>query len=218
MNFYDIDESLKNISRAAQLLAKDPNGDKQFEKVSTYAPSPVGDDELLARSLEYPDKFNSSEGLNDSFFDDAFTHGASVQRLIEGWDVMASGVHNAFEVRAESKRQGSENRKPKPDNIYIGSFHMTAGELRAVQLKTEDRQRVRVYDAGVDESDPNHAEILADNDGLDKRLRHLFRVMLMVLAQKRGLYVSPFLSEDGHSRARDSDCNLNYYPESLYLS
>ena len=215
MNFYDIDE-YSMISRAGQLLAKDPDGAKQFEKVSTYALGPVGDDELLARSLEYPDKFNPSGSLNDSFFDDAFTHGASVQRLIEAWDVMASGVHNAFEVRAESKRQGSEKRKPKPDNIYIGSFHMTAGELRALQL--EGRRRVRVYDAGVDESDPNHAEILADNDGMDKRLRHLFRVMLMVLAQKRGLYVSPFLSEGGHGRARDSDCNLNYYPEDLYLS
>ncbi len=217
MNFYDIDENSK-ISRASQLLAKDLDGAKQFEKVSTYAPGPVGDDEMLARSLEYPDKFNPSGGLNDSFFDDAFTHGASVQRLIEGWDFMASGVHNAFEVRAESKRQGSEKRKPKPDNIYIGSFHMTTGELRAMQLEMEDRRRVRVYDAGVDESDPNHAEILADNDGMDKRLRHLFRVMLMVLAQKRGLYVSPFLSEEGNGRARDSGCNLNYYPENLYLS
>ena len=217
MNFYDIDESLKN-SRVAQLLAKDPNGDKQFEKVSTYAPSPVRDDELLARSLEYPDKFNPSGGLNDSFFGDAFTHGASVQRLIDGWEVMASGVHNAFEARADSKRQGSENRKPKPDNIYIGSFHMTAGELRGVQLEIQDRRRVRVYDAGLDVSDPNHAEILADGEGLEKVLKHKFRVMLMVLAQKRGLYISPFLSEEGHGRARESGCKLNYYPGGLYLS
>lgn len=215
MSFYDIDEN-STISRAGQLLAKDQDGAKQFEKISTYAPGPVGDDELLARSLEYPDKFNPSGGLNDSFFGDAFTHGASVQRLLEGWDVMASSVHKAFEVRAESKRQGSEKRKPKPDNIYIGSFHMTAGELRAVEM--EGRLRVRVYDAGVDESDPNHAEILADGDGLEKVLKHKFRVMLMVLAQKRGLYVSPFLSEEGNDRAHDSGCNLNYYPEDLYLS
>ncbi|MDP2392922.1 MAG: hypothetical protein Q8M21_06680 [Methylococcaceae bacterium] len=217
MSFYDIDENSK-ICRASQLLAKDLDGAKQFEKVSTYAPGPVGEDEMLARSLEYPDKFNPSGGLNDSFFGDAFTHGASVQRLIEGWDVMASGVHNAFEERAASKRQGSERRTPKLDNIYIGSFHMTAGELRAVQLEMEGRRRVRVYDAGMDESDPNHAEILANGEGLEKVLKHKFRVMLMVLAQKRGLYISPFLSEEGHGRARESGCNLNYYPENLYLS
>ncbi len=214
MNFYEIDESLPKDTRATQLLAKDPTGVKQFEKVSIYAISHVANDEMLARSLEYPDKFNPSGGLNDAFFDDAFTYGASVQRLINGWDVMGSGVHNAFEVRAESKRQGSENRKPKPENIYIGSFHMTAGELRNLQLEMENQQRVRVYDAGVEELDPNHAEILAIKDGLNKQLRHLFRVMLMTLARKRGLYVSPHLLEDGLSRARNSGCSLNEYPES----
>jgi hypothetical protein len=117
MSFYEIDETSK-LNRVDQLLAKDPDGAKQSEKVSAFAPGPVGDDELLARSLEYPNKFDASGGLNDSFFDDAFRRGASAQRLVSGWDVHAVDVHRGFEERASSA--------PRPF-VWKPTFKMCSG-------------------------------------------------------------------------------------------
>lgn len=209
MSFFDIDETSR-LDRVAQLVAKDPSGVMQSTQVSPHASGPVGAQELLARSLEYPNKFDASGGLNDSFFADAFKFGASAQRLLNGWDVHATDVHQRFEARAATRRRGDAIRKAAPDNLYVGSFHMTAAELRTFQIESETRQRVRVYDAALVETDPLHAEILADGSDLKKHLKHEMRVRLMALAELRGLYVSPFLSEAGLSRARNIGCNLNY--------
>jgi hypothetical protein len=211
MSFYEIDRT-SNLSRVDQLLAKDPEGSKQFQKVSAFSPGPVADDELLVRSLEYPNKFDGSGGLSDALFEDAFKHGASAQRLVNGWDVHVADVHRGFEERAASKRAGDEKRRAVPDNLYIGSFHMTAYELRAIQMEVDIQPRVRVYDAGQLETDSLHAEIVADGRGLARPLKHELRVRLMVLAQQRGLYVSPFLSEEGLGRALGCRCTLNYPP------
>ena len=67
MSFYDLDASSKK-ARAEQLVEKDPEGAKQLEKVSKHSPGPVKDEELLARSLEYPSKFHAEGGLNDALF------------------------------------------------------------------------------------------------------------------------------------------------------
>ncbi|MFP6559997.1 hypothetical protein WJ542_17095 [Paraburkholderia sp. B3] len=207
MSFYDLDTS-PDTTRAEKLVAKDADGSKQHEKVSEHAPSHVDDAELLARSLEFPSKFLDGGGLNDSLFQDAYTHGASAQRLPEGWVTHEVCVHKRFENRAIARRAGSDGKRAKPDFTYIGSFHMTARELRDTQLPAEQVKRVRVYDAGTDPADPLHAEIIADATGLEKLQRHELRVQLMNLAQKRGLYVSPFLNEEGMRRATSSQCAL----------
>jgi len=212
MSFYEIDRT-SGLSRVDQLLEKDPDGAMQSERVSEFAPGAVDDGEVLARSLEYPSKFDPSGGLNDSFFEDAFKHGASAQRLLGGWDLNASQVHNRFEARAELKRKGDANRKPSPDNLYMGAFHMTAGDLRAFRLDGEMRQRIRVYDAGQSSEDKLHAEIIADARHLERRLKHELRVRLMALAEKQGLYVSPHLSAEGLCRARSCGCALHFHSE-----
>ena len=207
MSFYDLDASSKK-ARAEQLVEKDPEGAKQLEKVSKHSPSPVKDEELLARSLEYPSKFHAEGGLNDALFQDAFSHGASAQRLTNGWASHESDVHSRFEARAKARRNGSSGKPISPDFTYMGSLHMTAGDLRRVRLNADDKARIRVYDAGNDESDSLHAEIIIDASGLQRQQRHELRVRLMKLAEQRGLYVSPYLDQQGLHRAECSQCCL----------
>ena len=106
MSFYDLDEESK-LTRAQQLVAKDKDGAKQLEKVSEQSPGPVADNELLARSLDYPDKFTAAGGVDETLFQDAFTHGASAQRLIRGSEAQSADAHNRFEERAKARREGS---------------------------------------------------------------------------------------------------------------
>ena len=215
MSFYDLDGESK-LPRAEQLIAKDKDGAKQAEKVSEFSSGPVADDELLARSLEYPNKFNELGGLSEELFQDAFTHGASAQRLIHGWEVHSSDVHNRFEIRAKKRREGADGRSPSPENLYIGAFHLSAAELRACKLDSDTLSRVRVYDAGK-ESDELHAEIVVDATGLSRPQRKEMRVRLMVLAQQRGLFVSPHLSAENIDRAEGTQCELHLPPVSKSL-
>lgn len=210
MSFYDLDGESK-LLRVEQLVAKDKDGAKQMEKVSEHSPGPVANYELLARSLDYPTKFTDLGGLNDSLFQDAFSHGASAQRLIHGWDAHASDVHGQFEVRAKARREGTDGRYPDPENLYIGAFHMTAAELRACRLDDDTVLRVRVYDAG-DASDQLHAEIIVDATGLKRPQRKELRVRLMTLAQQRGLFISPHLPAEDLGRAKGAQCELRFSP------
>lgn len=210
MSFYDLDGE-SNLPRVEQLVAKDKDGVKQTEMVSEHSPGPVVDHELLARSLDYPNKFTDLGGLNDSLFQDAFSHGASAQRLPHGWDAHASDVHGRFEVRAKARREGTDGRDSDPENLYIGVFHMTAAELRACKLDDDKTPRVRVYDAG-DASDQLHAEIIVDATGLKKPQRKELRVRLMTLAQQRGLFVSPHLPAEDLGRAEGTQCELHLSP------
>lgn len=210
MSFYDLDGGSK-LPRVEQLVAKDKEGAKQTEKVSEHSLGPVADHELLARSLDYPTKFTDLGGLNDSLFQDAFSHGASAQRLLNGWDAHASNVHGRFEARAKARREGTDGRDPDPENLYIGAFHMTAAELRACKLDNDTVPRVRVYDAG-DALDQLHAEVIVDAAGLKKPQRKELRVRLMTLAQQRGLFVSPHLPAEDISRAEGTQCALHLPP------
>ncbi|MBW8067317.1 MAG: hypothetical protein GJU73_07700 [Ferrovum sp.] len=210
MSFYDLDGESK-LSRVEQLVVKDEDGAKQMEKLSEHSPGPVADHELLARSLDYPTKFTNLGGLNDALFQDAFSRGASVQRLVQGWDAHATDVHGRFEMRAKARREGTDGRDPDPDNLYIGTFQMTAAELRACKLDDDTTPRVRVYDAG-NASDQLHAEVIVDATGLKKPQRKELRVRLMTLAQKRGLFVSPHLPAEDLARAEGTQCKLHLPP------
>ena len=213
MSFFDFDET-STKSRAAQLVEKDPDGLKQLEKVSKHSTGHAGDDELLARSLEYPNKFTAAGGLNEELFQDAFKNGASAQRLPLGWVEHATDVHGRFEARAQSRRDGSDGRRPDPGNLYVGAFHITAGELRACKLDDDAIARVRVYDAAHSPDDALHADVIIDDRDLTKPKRKELRIRLMILAEKRGLYVSPYLSSTGRARAIGTECKLNL-PDAL---
>lgn len=209
MGFYDFNAA-PTKSHAAQLVEKDPDGSKQLEKVSVYSPGPVEDDELLARSLEFPNKFTDTGGLNEELFQDAFNKGASAQRIPQGWVKHAGDVHSRFEARAQSRRDGSDGRSPNPENLYVGVFHIEAGELRACKLDDDTLERVRVYDAANSPDDPLHADVIIDDSGLTRPKRKELRLRLMILAERRGLYVSPYLSSEGLERAVGTGCDLHH--------
>lgn len=207
MSFFDLDGESK-LPPVEQWVAKDKDGSKQAEKVSGHSQGPVANGELLARSLEYPNKFDGSGGLNETLFSDAFSFGASAQRLLPDWDTRAADVHAAFEARAKARREGTDGRRAAPNNLYIGAFHVSAEELRACRLEGDTKLRVRVYDHG-EVSDQLHAEIVVDASGLAKEKRKELKVRLMTLAEKRGLFVSPHLPADERKRAEGTHCVLN---------
>lgn len=207
MSFYELDKE-STLTRAQQLVAKDEDGAKQRETVSDHSPGPVADGELLARSLDYPNKFTATGGVNETLFQDAFAHGASCQRLIRGWEAHATEVHNRFESRAKARREGTDGRAANANNQYVGAFCMTAGELRDCKLARDTGPRVRVYDAG-NESDELHAEIIVDDTGLTRPEKKELRVRLMTIAQQQGLFVSPYLPAGDFERAEGTQCKLN---------
>jgi hypothetical protein len=214
MSFHDFDATSAK-TRAEQLVEKDPDGSKQLEKVSEHSPGPVKDDELLARSLEFPNKFTAEGGLNEELFQDAFKKGASAQRLPDGWDTHATDVHTRFEARAQARRDGSDGRTGDPENLYVGAFHMTASELRACKLDGDTIARVRVYDAGDKAEDALHADVIVDASGLAKPKRKELRLRLMALAEQRGLYVPPALPAEHRARAEGTQCTLHFLETQL---
>jgi flavin-dependent dehydrogenase len=88
---------------------------------------------------------------------------------------------------------------------------MSAAELRACKLDSDKASRVRIYDAG-EASDQLHAEIVVDATGLSRPQRKELRVRLMVLAQRRGLFVSPHLPAEDFGRAERTQCEMHLPP------
>lgn len=209
MSFYDLDDESPKF-RATQLVEKDPDGSMQRQRVSEHAPGPVADHELLARSVDFPHKLLADGGLNDALFADAFKSGASSQRLIDGWEAHKADVHTRFEKRADARRTGTDGRRPNSENRYVGAVHVTAGELRACSFETVQPGRIRVYDAGHEDVDALHADCIGDDRGLEKHERHQLRVRLMKLAEKRGLFVSPHLSEEDRHLAEKTQIELHF--------
>lgn len=189
--------------KVAHFITNDPEGGCQEHKISPYSPSHVEHDELLARSIDFPLREEPSGGINDSLFQDAFTFGASVQRIPKDWKQSEHIIHTRYEDRASKRRLGEVGREPSNDWRYIGSVHVTAGELRKVQMEVVRKGRVRVYDAAHTPDDPLHADVMVDASGLDKSFRKLLRVMLMNEACRRGLYVSPHISPSDTNLLRD---------------
>ncbi|MBC3916932.1 hypothetical protein H8L32_05540 [Undibacterium sp. CY18W] len=186
-------------TRVQYFIQNDPDGACQGHKISSCSPGPVKDEEMLARSIDFPLREDPASGLNDSLFQDAFTIGASTQRIDDDWDKSKSVVHARYEERARRRRSGEDGRSANPDWLYVGSVLFLASELRESQLDAVQRAgRIRIYDTAHSSDDPFHADVMVSADDLqtNKQLRKLLRVILMTKACKRGLFVSPSLAPD----------------------
>ncbi|WP_301233813.1 hypothetical protein [Pandoraea cepalis] len=191
----DIDD---HKSRVEHVIDIDPNGDCQTHKVSEHSPSAVDSEEIIARGIDFPLRQDPVSGINDTLFQDAFTFGASSQRLMGEWSKVGQAIHDRYEERARRRRSGEDGRPANEEWQYIGAIHVTARELRELQLEDVPRNaRVRVYDAGHSADDPLHADVMVDASdfvGELKAKRKLLRVKLMNVACRRGLFRSPYLS------------------------
>jgi hypothetical protein len=191
----DIADATKRVEH---VIALDPNGECQQHRVSEFSPGPVADDEVIARSIDFPLRQDPVSGINDSLFQDAFTMGASSQRVQGEWNEVGRAVHDRYEARARRRRSGDDGRPANSEWRYIGAVHVTARELRELQLDGAPQKigRVRVYDAGHSADDSLHADVMVDASDLTgglKAQRKLLRVKLMTVACRRGLFVSPHL-------------------------
>ncbi len=184
--------------RVAFFISNDLEGECQKHKVSEYAPGHVDDEEVLARSIDFPLRHDPATGIDDSLFQDAFSMGASTQRIHGDSADAVLAIHRRYEDRASRRRSGEDGRRANPEWHYLGSVQVKAGDLRSLQLNGMERKgRVRVYDAAHNAEDPLHADVMVDSSDLAaKAQRKLLRVMLMTVACRRGLYVSPFLAPD----------------------
>lgn len=196
-NLYSKDTADAN-KRVEHVIAIDPEGECQKHRVSECSPGPVADDEVIARSIDFPLRQDPITGINDSLFQDAFTMGASTQRVLGEWSEVGRAVHDRYEARASRRRTGEDGRLANNEWRYIGAVHVTARELRELQLEDAPRKmgRVRVYDAGHTANDSLHADVMVDASDLTGELkaqRKLLRVKLMTVACRRGLFLSPHL-------------------------
>lgn len=186
--------------RVQYFIQFDFDGNCQNCKLSEHSPGTVSNDEWLARSIDFPLREDPVTGLNDSLFQDAFTLGASIQRVPRDWAQGVQAIHDRYEERASNRRSGGDGRTPNTEWRYIGVLQVTTNELRELQLDACFRKgRVRVYDAAHSPDDPLHADVMVDASDLTAALkaqRKLLRVMLMTVACRRGLFVSPYLAPD----------------------
>jgi hypothetical protein len=189
--------------RVQHFITNDSDGSCQSCKISAHSPGAVTNGELLARSIDFPlRKEPSTGGLNETLFQDAFHCGASAQRIPGDWVQDGQAIHDRYERRANNRRLGADGRDASPEWLYIGAVHVTANELRELQLETFRKCRVRVYDAAHTLDDPLHADVMVDASDIasesksHKQQRKLLRVMLMNAAYKRGLFVSPHIASD----------------------
>ena len=184
-------------------LVANQDGECQGHKVSPHSPGCVSDGEVVVRSIDFPAREDIAGGINESLFQDAFTVGASVQRLAGTWEDSRGAIHQRFEARAVGRREGQDGRPANPDWKYVACTQIPVSALRAVQLDEAPKvARIRAYDAADRPDDPLHADVIADDAGLDRRLRKLLRVKLMTLATSRGIYLSPFLPHDDPARTK----------------
>ena len=151
---------------------KDPDCDCEKASVSPYSEGPVGDGEMLARFAMYPTHYRNGT-LDESIFDDMFTHGMSCSRIA---DRPAEEVHQTGIEHASKKGRR-----------YCGYVVLNAGSLRAMRI----HNRVRVYDtSGPDYV--SHADVVAFptaklDDLSEKQQRKLIRTMLIAYSRKEGI-------------------------------
>lgn len=193
---------IANEDRVKHFVECDPSGDCQKHQLSPFGPGPVGDDEFLARSVDFPLRDDYEGGLNDSLFQDAFSVGASVQR-VHAWSTQANDIHARYEQRASRRRSGGDGRAGNPEWRYIGAVHVLASELRQIKLPdAAGKSGVRVYDTAPSQSDSLHADVMVDVSQIQNNIkqgRKLLRVMLLTAAYKRGVFLSPHVSPDDPS-------------------
>jgi hypothetical protein len=179
----------------AQFVANtDPDGQCQHVKVGVSSPGPVGNNEVLARFVFAPPHLLQSTGkIDESLVDDAFTHGASVNRAHSGWEVMLPELHAKGEELAEKIRTGSEKRPPQPSRRYLGFIRLSAEDVRSSSVD-ETPTRVRIYDTSLPHDD-FHGDIVVNSSNLRKDLKKALKTLLYLKLTNAGLFRSPYLTD-----------------------
>jgi hypothetical protein len=125
---------------------------------------PVQDSETLARFITTP-AFIAKPlpgRLEDTFFQEIFTHGMSVQRICTRWTVARKPVHRRGEDFAESRRREERAMGKPPVRKYLGVVHLNAGDVRRAHEAVDVApRRIRIYNT-AEKGNRHHAEVMSD--------------------------------------------------------
>lgn len=194
--FYPFPCILENKSRAQYVFDQDASGDCQKRSLSEFSPGEITDDEHIVRAVIFPhmSKSNYNEEVGEDVIADAFTIGASVQRLLSDVSSQLSSFHNIQETRAQAYRNQNPGRTPP--RTYIGALEIPVQQIRAINYIAHNFQNadVRFYDT-ADEGDESHGDIFL-NPGYDKAKKKLLRVMLYTTICNNKVYRSPYLAQE----------------------
>lgn len=192
--------------RVAFILTHDPTGSRQFKKCSHHSTRCILNTDTIVRAIFFPHMATkeSPVDLHDAIFEDAFNKGGSAQNLVQQPDQIRN-IHATNERVAEARRNGTDGRPAQAARQYMGLVYMRVENIR----EAEPSHKIRVYDSGITEDDPHHADIVVNSEGLTKEQKKLIRVKLLKIAIEHGLERSPALSEEH----RDSISHIKNYTQ-----
>ncbi len=194
------EESTNRVEACVEL---DPDGACQRYSVCLkHSPGPVLDSEGLARWVFTPPHVKKPlpGEFCDSFFEEIFSTGLSIQRLHCKWSRASKEVHELGQAQVKDDGKPDANGFVRPKRTYLGAIQFSTSELRNLKAVVDDATtELHVYDTGLP-ANRKHAEVMARaHGGTNKKLkasRQQMRVRLMVLANQSGIYKSPFLEEN----------------------
>lgn len=149
----------------------------ETQSASALSPGPTVHDELLCRNVENPTHFDVLSGtIKPTFFDDASSKGASVNRL----------NHTTIAVvrRNAQSKVDVVNQNPPNTGVrkLIGYTTITVAEVRSVLTDAPARRGLGVYDTAKP-NDPSHADICQLVSG--KQQGKSIRAQLYQIAKNR---------------------------------
>jgi hypothetical protein len=164
----------------------------------------VGDGEVVARWVFTPPhvKRPLPGELSDTFFEDIDSNGMSVQRVLCHWPRSRDEVHQLGQKQVANDGVPNEHGEIRAARTYLGAIKFTAKELRTLNVDLPNNCHVRIYDTALP-GNKKHAEVMVALQAATKKARttarQQLRVRLYVLAQKSGVFKSPYISNnDAH--------------------
>ena len=187
-------------NRVAHFAKVDPDG--RCEKYSVclhHSAGPVLDSEKVGRWLYTPPHVEKPlpGELCDSFFDDAFSSGLSVQRFYCCWKSIRRGLHSLGQKSVETNGATRASAAVRDQRKYLGIVHFSVQELRQQRVELQGGVAlIRIYDTAM-KCNTTHAEVAAIAAGPTKKIRKMvaqqMRVRLMTLAKSSGIFKSPYV-------------------------
>lgn len=157
MNCCEFFDSLREVSEPCKVLQSHPEAVHlkwETESASKHSPSPVGNDETLARQVVDPTHFDHVTGtIKPTFFDDASSIGASCHRT--------KYISDQAIFERTNSRVAISNQNPPKSGLKkaIGYAILTVSEIRSISTFSEPvRRGAAVYDTAK-EDDISHADV-----------------------------------------------------------
>lgn len=176
-DFFQANTENKELCRILQAVSPEQQLAWEVESASKHSPGPANSDETISRQVLNPQHFDTVTGtIKPTFFDDASSKGASVNRLAH---ITVEGMRLTAQSRVD---QINANPPASGVRVLIGYTMVTVGEVRSIFADTPQRRALAVYDTAKHD-DPSHADICQLISG--KMIGKSIRAQLFQFAKSR---------------------------------